>query len=311
MQTPIYIVGTGAIGMTLAVLLRRAGKNVVLLRSRRNSQPEADVLITVEGSDGSSQTARFTIGTLEETDLRHGVILLTNKSFGNADLARRLRGKTADSPIVLLQNGLTVEQPYLDADFPLVYRCVLLATSQVRAPYTVSYKPVTASPVGIIRGPEAVLADLIEQITTPHFPFRAEHAIQVAIWEKVITNCVFNAICPLLDIDNGIFHRDASALVLAREVISECIAVAREAGISLDQQAVEQRLLQISQRSDGQLISTLVDISQGRETEIDTLNLEVARLARRLGKPELATRTQLLGELTRIKSEVSRHIMDG
>ncbi|CCH02870.1 2-dehydropantoate 2-reductase [Fibrella aestuarina BUZ 2] len=311
MQTPIYIVGAGAIGMTLAVLLRQAGKNVVLLRSRPTSQAEADVLITVEFNDGTSQTARLPIGTLDDIDRLHGLVLLTNKSFGNAELARRLRGKTGDSPLILLQNGLAIEQPYLEAGFPQVYRCVLLATSQVRTPYMVSYKPVAASPVGVIRGDASGLAALVEQITTTDFPFRAEKNIQVAIWEKVVTNCVFNAICPLLGVDNGIFHRNASVLALAREVISECVVVAGEAGITLDSQAVEQRLLQISQRSDGQLISTLVDINQGRETEIGTLNLEVARLAHRLGKPELAIRTQLLGELTRLKAEASRSTTGG
>lgn len=170
----------------------------------------------------------------------------------------------------------------------------------------VSYKPVVASPIGIIRGREFILTALVEQLSTPQFLFRAERAIQQTIWEKVIVNCVFNAICPLLGSDNGIFHRNASALALAGEIIDECLAVAKEVGIHLNREAVEQRLLQISQRSDGQLISTLVDINQGRETEIDTLNLAVARLAERLGKPELASQTRLLGELIRLKSETNR-----
>ena len=306
MHTPIYIVGMGAIGMTLAVLLRQTGNEVILLRGRRDSPPEAEALITVDCSDGTIQTATVPVGTLEQMDRLHGLVLLTNKSFGNADLAQRLRGKTGSSPIVLLQNGLGIEQPYLEADFPQVYRCVLLATSQVLAPYTVSYKPVAASPIGIIRGGESGLTTLVEQISTPQFPFRAEKDIQVAIWEKVIVNCVFNSICPLLEVDNGIFHRHASVLALAREVMAECVAIAGEAGVQLNPDRVEERLLQISQRSEGQLISTLVDIQQGRETEIDTLNLEVARLAQRLGKPNLASRTRLLGELTRLKAEASR-----
>ena len=95
-------------------------------------------------------------------------------------------------------------------------------------------------------------------------------------------------------------------MALAREVIDECLAVAKKVGVGLDRAEVEQRLLQISQRSEGQLISTLVDINQGRETEIDSLNLAVARLADRLDQPELATKTRLLGELTRLKAEKSR-----
>lgn len=306
MPVPIYIIGAGAIGMTLAVLLQQAGKEVRLVRGRPDSATEAEALITVEFRDGTTQTATVPTSTLERLEYLHGIILLTTKSFGNTDLARRLQGKTGASPLVLLQNGLGIEEPFLEADFPDVYRCVLLATSQVLAPNRVSYKPVAASAVGVIRGDASSLTAILEQISTPQFAFRAEEAIQVAIWEKVITNCVFNAVCPLLEADNGIFQRDASAFLLAREIIAECVAVAAEIGVYLHPAEVEKRLLQISQRSDGQLISTLVDIQQGRKTEIDTLNLAVARLAQDFGKPHLATRTKLLGELTKLKADTYR-----
>ena len=277
------------------------------MRGRRDSLPETgEINLTVDCDDGRSLTASVPVRTLDQIDCLNGLVLLTSKSFGNPELARRLSGRTGSSPVVLLQNGLGVEEPFLDAGFTQVYRCVLLATSQVQTPGRVSYKPVAVSPIGIIRGHKSRLAELVAQLSTPGFAFQAEGNIQRAIWEKVITNCVFNAVCPLIGVDNGIFHRDASALAVAGEIIRECVAVAAEVGIVLNPQEVEQRLLQISQRSDGQLISTLVDINQGRETEIDTLNLSVARLADRLGKPELATRTRLVGELIRLKAEVSR-----
>lgn len=305
MQPTYYIIGMGAIGMTLAVYLRQAGQSVVLVRGRKGTLPETEATIRLE-TGGTQQTATLPIRALDELTTLDGLILLTNKSFGNAELAQRLLGKTGQSPLVVFQNGLGVEEPLLSAGFPEVYRCVLLATSQVIAPYSVSYKPVAASPIGIVRGDEATLENLVAQLTTPLFPFRAEAAIQRVIWEKVITNCVFNAICSLLSVDNGYFHRNAQALSLARSVIKECVAVAAEVGVELNEQDVEQRLIQISQRSDGQLISTLVDINEGRETEIESLNLAVAQLAERLGKPQLAIRTKLLGELTLHKAELNR-----
>ncbi|MDB5241337.1 MAG: 2-dehydropantoate 2-reductase [Spirosoma sp.] len=309
MQNRIYIVGVGAIGMTLAVLLKQSGKEVLLLRGRPESMPETEETnITIEFSDGPARTASIPIRTLEQVESLNGIVLLTSKSYGNRALAPRLREKISYSPLVLLQNGLGIEEPFLEAGFPEVYRCVLLATSQVRSSFRVSYKPVAASPVGVVRGHYSRLAELIEQLSTSAFQFRVEGAIQHTIWEKVITNCVFNAMCPLIGIDNGLFHRDASALSLAGEIIEECIAVAGEVGIILNREEVKGRLLQISQRSEGQLISTLVDINHGRAIEIESLNLAVAHLAQGLGKPELAIRTRLLGELTRLKAETSRFL---
>ncbi len=104
--------------MTLAVLLRQAGKDVLLLHGRRGSPEEGETAITVECSDGTSQTAAVPLRTLEQVDQLDGLILVTSKSFGNPDIARRLLGKTGQSPVVLLQNGLGIEQPFLDAGFP-------------------------------------------------------------------------------------------------------------------------------------------------------------------------------------------------
>ncbi|GAB3011699.1 ketopantoate reductase family protein [Spirosoma pulveris] len=307
MQSPIYILGVGAIGMTLAVLLKHSGNEVILIRGRYGRPLDMENTdLTVDCSEGSSLTASIPIRRLEQVDCLQGIILVTIKSFGNRELAQRLTGKTGQSPLVLLQNGLDIEEPFLKAGFPEVYRCVLLATSEVQTPYSVRYKPVAASPIGVIRSQKSQLAELVSQLSTPLFPFRAEDSIQRTIWEKVITNCVFNAICPLLGVDNGVFHRNAPVLALAWEVIDECIAVAGAVGVVLKREEVGQRLLQISQRSEGQLISTLVDINQGRETEIEVLNLAVARLALQLGRPELASRTRLLGELIRLKSAMSQ-----
>jgi len=74
----------------------------------------------------------------------------------------------------------------------------------------------------------------------------------------------------------------------------------------LEADEVVERLLLISKSSDGQLISTLQDINNKRPTEIETLNFEIVNIARRLNKENAVAETKLLGELTRLKSELSR-----
>ncbi|WP_071836934.1 ketopantoate reductase family protein [Terrimonas ferruginea] len=118
-------------------------------------------------------------------------------------------------------------------------------------------------------------------------------------------NSVFNSVCPLLETDNGIFHRNVAALEIARTVIAECIAVARTQGISLTASEVEESLLKISKLSDGQLISTYQDILAGRRTEIDTLNFEIVRMAGNVN----VSNTKLLGELVRLKADMSGGII--
>lgn len=302
----IYIIGAGAIGKALAVLLTRASKSVILLRGSVSGESSRKELIEVEMNDGSVWQASVEMGSIENYPELNGIILLTNKSYGNKDLAKRLKNKTKDSPLVLLQNGLGIEQPFVEENFPVVYRCVLFATSQNVTDQRVRYKTVSQSPIGVIKGGEDRLGKVVEQINSSHFPFREESHIQEVIWKKAIMNCVFNSICPLIETDNGIFHRNAKVAKMADNVIEECVAVADKVGVKLQVEDIRQGVQMISKSSDGQFISTLQDIRSKRETEIDTLNIEVVRLAEKLGLGDKVKQTRLLGDLTLLKSELSR-----
>jgi 2-dehydropantoate 2-reductase len=305
MQT-VYIIGAGAVGKVLAVTLSLNNRKVVLLRGSVDHQPSHTERIQVVATNNTMPEADVEVGTLSNYPALDGTIVLTNKSYGNAQLAQALAGRTGNSPLVILQNGLGVEQVFIDHHFPEVYRCVLFVTSQVTNNNTVSFKPVAISPIGTIAGNANKLSAIVELLNTPQFGFRAEPSIQPVIWKKAITNCVFNSVCPLLEIDNGIFHRDEKALALATRVITECVGIAQAKGIGLSVEEVVENLLLISRLSDGQLISTLQDIRHKRPTEIDTLNFAIVEMAESLDKENEVKETRLLGELTRLKSELNR-----
>lgn len=304
----IFIIGAGAIGKTLAVALKLSDKNVVLVRGSVDDGSRLVEKIEVFTNDGAKLEAEIEVDTLSRFSALDGIIVLTNKSFGNDSLARTLEVKTKNSPLVILQNGLGVERPFIDRDYPEIYRCVLFVTSQTIFANQIRFKPVTISPIGIIRGSKAKLQFVVEQLNSPVFQFKAETDIQTVVWKKAIINSVFNSICPLLEIDNGVFHREAQVLDIAKRVITECAAIAKENGIDLEVDAVVESLLLISKSSEGQLISTLQDIKNKRPTEIETLNFEIVKIARKSNKENAVANTKLLGELTRLKSELTRSI---
>lgn len=297
----IFIVGAGAIGKALAVFLTLQKKPVVLLRASVDSSAGTEDPIEIELADGSTVKTSVSISSINHFQSLEGIIILTNKAFGNTDIASKLKGKLGQSPIVVLQNGLNVEEPFLN-DFSGVYRCVLFATSQVISPDKVRFKPVSVSPVGIIKGDRSELDRIVEHIDSVYFKFGATDAIQTVIWKKVIANCVFNSICPLIDADNGIFHKNSEALNLAKLVTAECSAIARTRGIDLKENEIIETILMISKSSDGQLISTLQDIRNGRQTEIDNLNSAIVKIAEKLNLSHLVQTTDMLGRLIRLKS---------
>jgi 2-dehydropantoate 2-reductase len=305
MNSDIFIIGSGAIGKALAVFLKRAQRNVTIIRGSVSDGSRKTELLRVETADGIMHQASVDIVALNTLNVLDGIIVLANKSYGNQQLASTLTGKTGKSPIVLLQNGLGIEQPFIDQGFPEIYRCVLLVTSQSVDNVSVRFKPVGICPVGIEKGNQAGLYHIVDQLHTPHFGFQSEMNIQQMIWKKAIVNSVFNSVCPLLEVDNGIFHRNEIAMQLARRVISECTMVARSKGILIQADQVEDSLLQISKFSDGQLISTLQDIRNKRKTELNTLNSEIVRIAENLGMAETVRETKLLGQLAQIKADIN------
>ncbi|MBS1755052.1 MAG: ketopantoate reductase C-terminal domain-containing protein [Ferruginibacter sp.] len=300
----IFIIGAGAIGKALAVFLKNEDKEVILLRGNidniKESYQEIEVVINNKRIVQNIRT-----GTLSSYPELRGIVVLTNKSFGNKQLAEKLKDRTGTSPIVILQNGLNTESPFIEKGFMNIYRCVLFASSQYIESNKLRFKPASDSLIGIIRGNYEKLTSVISALQNPHLIFRAEENIQPVIWTKAIANSVFNSVCPLLETDNGIFYRNNDALNIAKRVISECTKVAALQGIYLSDDKILEVLLLISKSSDGQLISTYQDILNKRKTEIETFNFAIAEIANHFYKDNLVIETKLLGELVKLKSDLS------
>jgi 2-dehydropantoate 2-reductase len=303
----IYILGAGAIGMALAVNLLRNGRSVAAVRTSNSNYAWETVQVSVECDQSLTIEAPLEMVSLSKLDcLSAGTIVITAKATANRFLASELRDKKSSGPIVIMQNGIGVESPFINAGFPDIYRCVLYATSQEQQQNFFRFRSVAASPIGTLIGDTQKLSHLVTQLSTPKFQFRVEERIKEEIWKKAIMNAVFNSVCPLLEVDNGIFCRDKMVAEIALGIIEETVEVTKRIGLNLETKGLMEQLLMISKRSDGQLISTLQDLKNGNETEIDFLNLEIARIAGEMTPKIVVGKTKILGELIAIKSSLKR-----
>lgn len=64
----IYIIGAGAIGKVLALLLKLQGKNVTIIRGSVDDQASHEEIITVELSDKNTLEASVEFSTLSHFD---------------------------------------------------------------------------------------------------------------------------------------------------------------------------------------------------------------------------------------------------
>jgi 2-dehydropantoate 2-reductase len=300
-----YILGSGAVGFPLAVYLANAGRKVVAVRTSRNDVSRGTVTATVQNGPNRVSAAVETVSLSKLTSL-DGLIVIAAKSYVNRALAGWLKEKAITGSLVIMQNGAGVEKPFLDARIAPVYRCVLYVTGQARSEYDFEFRPITDSRIGIVTGDEAGLKQCVEALTTGGFPFVPEGNIRREVWKKTIVNSVFNSICPLLETDNGIFIRSAAAAELAGEVIVECVAVTDRLEMGLGEREIMEQIMLVSRKSEGQLISTLQDLRAGRETEIESLNLEIVRVAASMQPPLRVPKTEVLGQMISAKSMLGR-----
>jgi 2-dehydropantoate 2-reductase len=296
----IYILGCGAIGFPLAAYLGNAGRTVVAVRTSSKDVPKGPIAVTVYNGANRISTPVEIISLSKLTSL-DGTIVIATKSYANKAIAQELKDKAATGPVVIMQNGVGVEKPFLDAHFSPIYRCVLYVTSQATSEYDFTFSLITSSPIGIVNGNDSGLKKYVEDLTTDGFPFRSEANIQREIWKKTIINSVFNSICPLLEVDNGVFARDEETANLAREVVRECVTLTDRLNMGLSESELMEQIMRISKGSD-QLISTLQDIRIGRQTEIESLNLEIARVAASMQPRLHLPRIEVLGKMILAKS---------
>ncbi|MHA1925061.1 MAG: ketopantoate reductase family protein [Candidatus Thorarchaeota archaeon] len=306
MNNRVYVLGAGAIGLALAAHLELEKRDVILVRTSRDDVAEDMMTIAMLTAEDEEIEVQVRMISLEKIELLDGIVVIVAKSYANELIAEKLLKRETQSPLVVMQNGLGVEQSFLERGFSEIYRCILFATSQKLGENHIRFRPITSSPIGIIKGNKQSLLRVIETLHTPSFPFSAETKIQEMIWQKVILNSVFNSICPLLEVDNGIFYRNDEVSQIAIEIMKECIVVASAIGIKLDIEQLRQQMLTISRTADGQFISTLQDIRNRRETEIKSLNMEIVRIANEQDPKIQVDKTRLLGEMILLKSEISR-----
>lgn len=109
--------------------------------------------------------------------------------------------------------------------------------------------------------------------------------IAVDLWSKLMMNCAGNAVTTLGRASYGKVAAHAPSRKVIADVIHECVAVARAAGVHLPEADYVAGGIRLATGLGDATSSTAQDIAKGKRTEIDSLNGYVARLGERAGVP--------------------------
>jgi 2-dehydropantoate 2-reductase len=120
-------------------------------------------------------------------------------------------------------------------------------------------------------------------------PTEISDNVRGALWAKLILNCAYNALSAIAHIPYGQLVKGEGVTDVMRDVVAECLAVARADGVDVPGD-IDAAVRRIAQSMPAQYSSTAQDLARGKRSEIDHLNGLVVRRGEALGVPTPANR---------------------
>ena len=115
------------------------------------------------------------------------------------------------------------------------------------------------------------------------FDVRIHGNIQQLIWDKLMTNVSLSALTAILQCDMHYISENEHAFSICIHLIKEAIVVARTMGLQFDEDKVIEKVRKTSESNKGGYTSIMMDIRNGRKTEVDTISGAVVAKAHELG----------------------------
>jgi 2-dehydropantoate 2-reductase len=167
--------------------------------------------------------------------------------------------------------------------------CVIYSSTEIEAPGVIRHIEGTRYALGRPDGTvDTELEEISAALTAGGLKAPIEADLRAQIWVKLLGNAALNPISALTRTTIAGMLRDSAVEQLVREIMGECVAIARALGLELP--------ISIDKRVDGarrvgeHKTSMLQDVERGRALELDCITGSVVELGEILGVPTPATR---------------------
>jgi 2-dehydropantoate 2-reductase len=284
----VAVVGAGAVGGYFGGMLARAGAHVTLIGRPAHVHVwtrNGIFLDSINFQESIAVAASTEIAACRDADL----VLFSVKTLDTEETARHVaRYVASDALILSLQNGVdNVERIRKAAGLDPIAVAVYVASS-MPAPGRVKHAGrgdllIGDLPgrIGPSRGED--LTRVAEWFEAAGVACRVSPDIEADLWTKLITNVALNAISAVAGTTYGDIVAVAEARETIRQLVEECVAVARASGVSLPEIDLVQMVWRFAEKVGPVYSSTAQDLERGKRTEIDALNGFVVRRGAELG----------------------------
>ena len=273
--------GAGAVGCYYGGMLARAGHEVTLVGRPRHVEAVRREGLRIQ-TNAFDESVPVQASTGADAVRGAELVLFAVKSPDTEAAGRALAPfLERDAAILTLQNGVDNAER-------------LAATLGREVMPAAVYVAVEMAGAGYVRhhGRGGAAETIAATFRAAGVPVEVSDNVTGALWAKLVVNCAYNALSAIARLPYGRLVQGADVPAVMRDVVDECLAVARAAGVQVpgDMHAVVQGL---AQTMPGQLSSTAQDLARGKKSEIDHLNGVVVRKGEALGVRTPANRTLL------------------
>lgn len=272
------VMGAGAVGCYYGGMLARAGHEVSLIGRAQHVEAVRRAGLRL---DTQSFQANIPVqASTEPAAVRGAKLVLFCVKSPDTESAGAAMAPHLDPDILVLslQNGVDNAERLAAVLSREVVAAVVYVASEMAGPGHVKHHGRGELIIGAARA-SAALADLFGAAGVP---VQISDNVTGALWFKLILNCAYNALSAITQAPYGRLVRGEGVEAVMRDVVQECLAVARAAGVEVPGD-VWQAVQRIAQTMPGQLSSTAQDLARGKRSEIDHLNGVVVRKGEALG----------------------------
>ena len=282
------VVGAGAVGGYFGGMLARAGADVTLIGRPAHVNVWARDGLLLERADSQDRipvSASTDMAAARDAELVLFSVKSTNTEDTARDLARHLRD---DTLIVSLQNGVdNVERMRRVAALDPIAAVVYVASSMPAAG-RIKHGGRGDLLIGDVPGrPAPARPDDLGRVSAwfekAGVPCPVSQNIEGDLWTKLILNAALNPISAVVHATYGEAVAVPHVRELIRQLVTECVAVARASGVVLPAADYVQMVWRFAETASQVYSSTAQDLERGRRTEIDALNGFVVRRGAEVG----------------------------
>ncbi len=284
MTQKILIIGTGAVGSYYGARLAQAGAEVsALCRSDHDAVKKTGIQIRSVNGDYHF-TPKEVINDISLYREEPDYIIVATKVLPEIDVPGLIQKKIfRNTSIVLLQNGLDIEQPVAAAfpDNELISALAFICVSR-RAPGIVDHQDYGRIAIGKYPNGSSEKIELLARLFSKSgVPCEINSDIVAARWIKLLWNAPFN---PISVLGGGINTRDIieseAALLLVRNVMHEVVILSEKAGHRIPESLIEKNIEDTLTMTPYKT-SMLLDYENKRPMEVEAILGNAVRSAER------------------------------